>query len=176
MIEEMSEHDVQKTAVALLRKAGVCFFAVPNGGLREKHTALKLWQEGVQKGVPDLIILDPPRGTAAEGWVGTAIEIKRAKGGRVSPEQIGWLKAFSEREWKAHIANGLAQLLALLVQYEYLDDAAVAPFMPLRSAAAGDGSTAQSPTRERRSRTAPVPDAPTGVPRQRPKRGKGAAG
>lgn len=174
MIEEMSEHDVQKIVVSLLRKAGVCFFAVPNGGLRTKHTAMKLWQEGVQKGVPDLLILDPPRGTAAQGWVGTAIEIKRAKGGRVSPEQLQWIKAFADRDWKAHIANGLAQLLGLLHQYEYLDDAAIAPW--IAACAAGDGSTAPSPTGATPLQTAPAPAAPTAVPRARPKRGRGAAG
>ena len=174
MIEEMSEHDVQKTAVLLLRKAGVCFFAVPNGGLRNKHTALKLWQEGVQSGVPDLVILDPPRGTAAQGWVGTVIEIKRAKGGRVSMEQLRWIKAFADRDWKAHIANGLADLLGLLHQYEYLDDAAIAPFMQQTAAAVG-GSTAQSPTGGPLSRDVPVPASPTGEPRERPTRGRGGA-
>lgn len=174
MIDEMSEHEVQKTAVSLLRKAGVRFFAVPNGGLRGKHTALKLWQEGVEKGVPDLVIIDPPRGTAAEGWVGTVIEIKRAKGGRVSPEQLQWIKAFADREWKAHIANGLAQLLGLLHQYEYLDDAAIAPWVA--AFAAGDGSTAPSPTAGHPSHTAPAPADPTGEPLARPKKGKGGAG
>ena len=169
---EMSEHDIQKRAVSLLRQAGVRFFAVPNGGLRSKHTALKLWQEGVEKGVPDLVIIDPPRGTAAQGWVGTVIEIKRAQGGRVSPEQMQWIKAFADRDWKAHIANGLAQLLGLLHQYEYLDDAAIAPFMPQSAPADGD-STSQAPTRAGRRRTAGARRHPTAPQPATPTEDKG---
>ena len=176
MFEEMSEHEVQKTAVALLRKARVRFFAVPNGGLRSKHTALKLWQEGVQRGVPDLVIIDPPRGTAAQGWVGTVIEVKKHKGGRASPEQLQWIADFAERDWKAHIASGLADLLDILHQYEYIDDAMIAPFKRPAGGAAGDGSTAPSPTGASQSHTAPLPAAPTDVRQARPKRGRGAAG
>lgn len=171
MTVEMSEHDVQKIAAGLLRRAGVRFFAVPNGGLRAKHTALKLWQEGVQRGVPDLVIIDRPVGQE----VGTVVEVKRAKGGVVSPEQRQWLEAFSRLGWRAEIACGLADLLRILCECGYLNEADCAPFKPLLSAAAGDGSTSLSPTRVRRSRTAPAPAAPTAAPPPPPKRGMGGA-
>ena len=171
---EMSEHDVQKIAVGLLRKAGVRFFAVPNGGLRSKHTALKLWQEGVEKGVPDLVIIDPPRGTAAQGWVGTVIEVKKAKGGRASPEQLRWIADFGAREWKAHIVYGIADLLDLLCAYEYLDRATCAPFMPQSGAAGGD-STAQAPTGAGPQRAAGPRRRPTGPRTAKPTADTGAA-
>ena len=171
---EMSEHDIQKRAVLLLRQAGVRFFAVPNGGLRAKHTALKLWQEGVEKGVPDLVIIDPPRGAAAGGCVGTVVEVKKRKGGKASPEQLKWLADFSDRGWKAHIVKGLADLLDLLCQYEYLDRAVCAPFMP-QSAPAGGDSTAQAPTRAGRRRTAGARRHPTAPQPATPTEDKGAA-
>ena len=38
-----------------------CIFAVPNGGLRSKHEAMKLKSTGVVAGVSDLIVLLPNR-------------------------------------------------------------------------------------------------------------------
>jgi len=53
---------------------------VPNGGQRNKVVAMKLKQEGVSKGVPDLFIPE------WRLWV----EMKRQKGGTLSPEQKDW--------------------------------------------------------------------------------------
>ena len=55
-------------------------FAIPNGGHRHKATAIKLKLEGVRPGVPDLYC------PALRLW----IEMKRQKGGRLSPEQKEW--------------------------------------------------------------------------------------
>lgn len=133
---KLSEHDVQKRAVGLLRKAGVRFFAVPNGGLRSGATAARLWQEGVSSGVPDLVIIDPPN----TGKVGTVVEVK-TETGRVSPEQRQWLDAFSARGWEAKVVHGLDELLDALVALGYLPCTVKPPF-----GAAGGGSTAPSPT------------------------------
>lgn len=59
---------------------GVRIFHIPNGGVRSKRTAAKLKSEGVMRGVPDLFI------PAWNLW----IEMKRTKGGRLSPEQRDW--------------------------------------------------------------------------------------
>lgn len=56
-------------------------FAIPNGGKRSIKTAVDLKAEGVVKGVPDLFI------PAKLLW----IEMKRAKGGKLSPEQKDWV-------------------------------------------------------------------------------------
>lgn len=81
-----SEHDEQKALVKKLRSAGLFVFAVPNGGLRDAITAKRLKDEGATSGIPDLqIILDGGR----VAWV----EMKRRKGGTVSPAQ----KAVHER-------------------------------------------------------------------------------
>ena len=74
-----SEHDEQVGFVLWFRARfpGVLILAVPNGGKRHPGTARKLKAEGVVPGVPDLFV---PEWSL---WV----EMKRAKGGRLSPDQ-----------------------------------------------------------------------------------------
>ena len=74
-----SEHDEQVGFVVWFRSRfpGVLILAVPNGGKRHPGTARKLKAEGVVPGVPDLFV---PEWSL---WV----EMKRAKGGRLSPDQ-----------------------------------------------------------------------------------------
>lgn len=160
MGKEWSEHEVQKRGVQLLREARVKFFAVPNGGLRSKATAAKLWAEGVQAGVPDLIIIDP----TSTGKVGAALELKRRVGGAVSVQQDGWLQAFRDRGWEARVVKGYAELHATLVELGYV-----------RPPAADDGSTAPSPTVAGLGRTFPAPSGPTSGARKAPKKDRGGA-
>ena len=58
----------------------VRILAIPNGGARSPATAGRLKAEGVSPGVPDLFI---------PAW-GLWVEMKRAKGGKVSQEQKEW--------------------------------------------------------------------------------------
>jgi hypothetical protein len=83
-----SEHDEQAGFVAWFRAQfpGVLIFAVPNGGRRAISEAKRLRDEGVVPGVPDLCV---------PAW-GLWIEMKRARGGRLSSEQRGVI-AYLER-------------------------------------------------------------------------------
>lgn len=74
-----TEHMEQVTFVSWFRRTyeGVLIFAIPNGGFRHKATAERLKSEGVVSGIPDLHV------PAWSLWV----EMKRQKGGRLSPEQ-----------------------------------------------------------------------------------------
>jgi hypothetical protein len=74
-----SEHDEQAGLVAWFRAKfpGVLIFAIPNGGHRSMSEAKKLKAEGVTAGVPDIFV---PMWSL---W----IEMKRQRGGRLSPEQ-----------------------------------------------------------------------------------------
>ena len=82
-----TEHAEQVTFVAEFRRQypDVRIFAIPNGGFRHKVTADRLKAEGVTSGVPDTFV------PAWNLWV----EMKRQKGGRLSPEQKDW-KAYLE--------------------------------------------------------------------------------
>jgi hypothetical protein len=78
-----SEHFEQREVVRWFRQTwpGVRIFAVPNGGVRSKATAVRLKAEGVASGVPDLFV------PAWRLW----IEMKRVKGGSLSQEQKDWI-------------------------------------------------------------------------------------
>ena len=79
-MENPDERDEQVSLVNELRSNGFFVFAVPNGGKRDLVTAKRLKDEGATAGIPDLqIVLDGGRVI----W----IELKKRKGGRVSPAQ-----------------------------------------------------------------------------------------
>ena len=58
-------------------------YAVPSGGYRKPTEAIRLKAEGVRTGIPDVSV-DLPRG----GFHGMRIEMKRGKGGSLSPDQV----------------------------------------------------------------------------------------
>jgi len=89
-----------------LRK--VLWFHVPNGSISKPQYRAKLTRMGLKKGVPDVIILDVPPG---KPWVGVAVEMKRQKGGKVSPEQDAWLRAMLKRGWCAIVARGAGEAI-----------------------------------------------------------------
>lgn len=74
-----SEHYEQVRFLGKFRIAypGVLIFAIPNGGKRDKMTAIKLKNESVLPGVPDLFI---------PGWR-LFVEMKKVKGGSLSKDQ-----------------------------------------------------------------------------------------
>lgn len=83
-----TEHEEQRLFVQWFRRTypETRIFAIPNGGARSMATAGRLKAEGVARGVPDLFI---------PAWR-TFIEMKRVKGGRLSPDQ---------EDWKAHLES-----------------------------------------------------------------------
>lgn len=93
-----TEHQEQCLFVQWFRRTypGVRIFAIPNGGMRNKTTAMKLKAEGVSPGVPDLFI------PAWALW----IEMKRQRGGSVSFEQKDWHAYLVSIGHKVLIAKG----------------------------------------------------------------------
>ena len=79
-----TEHEEQRDLVRWFRRkyGPVRIFAIPNGGYRSMTAAAKFKAEGVSAGIPDLFV------PAWRLWV----EMKRQKGGRVSPEQADWIE------------------------------------------------------------------------------------
>lgn len=77
---------------------GVLIWATPNGGSRQKREALKLRAEGVVSGVPDLFIPE---------WR-LFVEMKRQKGGVVSPEQKAIMAELVRVGYVCQVCNGYA--------------------------------------------------------------------
>lgn len=92
------EHAEQVTLVNEFRKKypGVLIFAIPNGGKRHISTAIKMKAEGVLPGIPDLFI---------PAWR-CFVEMKKQKGGKVSPEQKSIMAELVRVGYACIVANG----------------------------------------------------------------------
>ncbi len=104
-----SESEEQVAFVQWFRRKyrPVRMFHVPNGGARSKRTAARLKSEGVMRGVPDLFIPE---------W-NLWIEMKRVKGGRLSPEQRDWKHYLEEIGNTVFVAFGCEHAMALVDQF-----------------------------------------------------------
>ena len=93
-----SEHFEQRELVRWFRQfhPNVLIFAIPNGGGRSKASAGRLKAEGVVPGIPDLFV--PAKGL----W----IEMKRVKGGALSPEQKAMMQYLEEVGYRAIVCKG----------------------------------------------------------------------
>lgn len=84
-----SEHQEQRLVKEALDYSNVRYYAVPNGGRRDSITASILRSEGVQRGVPDLVIFTDE--------LCIYLEMKKRFDGVVSKEQQEWLDFFNNR-------------------------------------------------------------------------------
>lgn len=87
-------------------------FAVPNGGARNIVTAARLKAEGVKRGVPDVILAAPSRGYHA-----LFIELKKKRGGRVSPEQAEWKNQLQVQGYRVEICAGFEAAKQTIMEY-----------------------------------------------------------
>ena len=104
-----TEHEEQRQVVMWFRQTHrpMRIFAIPNGGLRSKAVAAKLKVEGVSPGVPDLFI------PALKLW----IEMKRVKGGRLSPEQKDWINYLASVGYVCFICSGAEDAILKITDY-----------------------------------------------------------
>jgi hypothetical protein len=111
---ELSELSEQSVVVSALRRAGILFFAVPNGHVRSKRQHVQARLEGVSAGVPDLIIVTPP--PARPDLVATALEMKRgdAKPSDLRDTQTQWLARLAANRWAVAVGLGAADALEKL--------------------------------------------------------------
>ena len=90
-------------------------FAVPNAGgqgLSAMIRGRKMLAEGLKPGYPD-VGLDVARG----GYYGLRLELKRLKGGRVSPEQTAWISRLGEEGYCCSIAVGWQAASEIILRY-----------------------------------------------------------
>jgi hypothetical protein len=114
----MTEHQEQVAVITWFRyqhsKFAKCLWAIPNGGVRNIGTSVKLKAEGVTAGVPDLFLMIPKK-----AWHGLFIEMK-IKGGKLSDSQ----KEFME------IANSLGYLSVVCFGFDDAKNAITAYLNP----------------------------------------------
>ena len=113
-----SEDDEQKTVMewAMLMSRQFpeleLLHHIPNGGSRHPAEAQKLKAMGVKAGVPDLF-LPVARGGAHGLWV----EMKRRKGGKLSPDQKAWIEALTAQHYTVIVAHGADEACDAIYQY-----------------------------------------------------------
>lgn len=87
-------------------------FAIPNGGMRHIVAGMQLKAEGVRRGVPDLFLTVP-----AGAWHGLYVEMKRAKGGKVTAEQAAFREFASRHGYQSRVAHGHDEARGIIVEY-----------------------------------------------------------
>lgn len=129
-----SEHAEQVGFVRWFRTKWprVVIFAIPNGGKRNITTAKLLVKEGVVAGVPDLFI---------PAW-GIWVEMKRQKGGRLSPDQEGMIAYLESIGHRVVVGFGALDASDKLLQMLKMDGAETegGRFPPLATEDASDSS------------------------------------
>lgn len=116
-----TEASEQKAVVAWLKLRGMTgqFTSSVNGAILANayRQANHLRAMGLSAGFPDLAIyLPPPR---CPGKVGTVIEMKRVKGGKLSPEQMAWLNFLDRMSWVSLVCYGADQAIKALLELGY---------------------------------------------------------
>lgn len=113
-----SERKAQQRLVQWLYGEEIPFYAVPNGANVAPHHRQLLVSEGLQAGIPDLVI---PR--ARGGYHGLYIELKREDGGSgLSSVQKQWFKILQEEGYFVAQCNGYERAKECVTCYLSLDD------------------------------------------------------
>lgn len=87
-------------------------YAIPNGGFRSKKTAAELKAEGVKSGVCDIFLP-----VARCGKHGLYIEMKRAKGGRLSDSQKEFIAGVKNQGYEAIVCYGFDDAKDTILKY-----------------------------------------------------------
>ena len=87
-------------------------YHIPNGGSRHQLEAAHLKQQGVRAGVPDLCLP-----VARDGCHGLYVEMKRLRGGRVSPEQVAWMEALQAEGYMVAVCQGWEMASEVILRY-----------------------------------------------------------
>lgn len=96
------------------------------------HSANEMWTSsfkqkarnkamGVSSGFPDLVIAIPPDMARNGSGIVLAIELKRQRGGRTTPNQRMWLALLNRTGVPAQVCNGKLEAIKFISQYLYKD-------------------------------------------------------
>ncbi len=95
-------------------------YAIPNGAKRSKGYGGKLVGLGLKAGVPDLCLAWPARKDGC-CWHALYIEMKRERGGRVSPEQEDWMERLTAAGNLCVVAKGADEAIKAIRDYLGMD-------------------------------------------------------
>lgn len=122
----MTEEQEQIAFVQWCRLKGYvvhhCANEVGGGSMQLKMRAIKAKKMGTSKGFPDLLIFVPIYGIEDEvdAYQPIAIEMKRRKGGKTSPEQLKWGEILQEAGFPFKVCFGCEEAIKFV--NEVLDD------------------------------------------------------
>ena len=91
-------------------------YHTPNGGKRGKAEAGRFRAMGVKAGVPDIFLPYPLRYPDRQ-YCGLYIELKRQKGGTVSPEQKEWLRYLRAAGYAVEVCRGWEAAAKTIMDY-----------------------------------------------------------
>lgn len=89
-----------------------CMFAIPNGGFRNKATAVRMKRTGTKAGVPDIFLP-----IASHGFHGLFIEMKRTKGGSVSQAQRDTMERLTHEGYCCKVCKGFEEARIAIIDY-----------------------------------------------------------
>lgn len=87
-------------------------YAIPNGGYRNKKTAVELKAEGVKSGVSDIFLP-----VSRCGKHGLYIEMKRTEGGKLSKSQEKFIADVKDQGYAAIVCFGFEEAKEIILQY-----------------------------------------------------------
>lgn len=111
MAGRVTEADEQIAVVQYCQIKGVPVYSIPNEAQRSYAMANRLKSMGMQPGIPDLCIP-----VARGGYHSLYIEMK-AKGGRVSAMQEGWIGRLRAEGMCAYVCYGADAAIDLIKRY-----------------------------------------------------------
>lgn len=89
-----------------------CMFSIPNGGFRNKATAVRMKRTGTKAGVPDIFLP-----IASHGFHGLFIEMKRTKGGSVSQAQRDTMERLTREGYCCKVCKGFEEARITIIDY-----------------------------------------------------------
>ena len=87
-------------------------YAIPNGGLRSKATAARMKRTGTKAGIPDICLPCSRHGCNA-----LYIEMKRIRGGRLSPAQCTMIEKLTHQGNRCAVCHGFDEAQKEILDY-----------------------------------------------------------
>lgn len=105
-MKKLTEHQHQVLVVEWFRMQhpDKIIFAIPNGGHRNKLTAVRLKREGVLAGVPDIMMP-----VSSSGYFGLFVEMKCDEKGKLSKRQKDVILVLESEGYKVAVCYGFEQ-------------------------------------------------------------------